>query len=490
MGVSVSGKMLTPAPLFSTEKVWDVADDGSKLGADFVITLRGVISAFQGSPNSQKQWQVATNSPLADENIGSSSRLAAIERKQEAIRNLFAQDGLDFEVQPWDGSPSIKCNPIVQSIQFAEGNYFNTCPYTIVLRAPVLYVSGENTDEDDGITSFHVSKASDEWEIQPQDEIGRIYHLSRTISAVGKRFFDSTGTLTAQAWQNAQVYVLNVLGLSNSPNPLIPPRIIDDTFQAVSPGAVSGSLTAYNYLRSQRVNELAGTFSVTETWVCYDPNNVPDSLGRGIAAIEDFNCVTRTTIQDGLTYVTMSGTIKGLEQRSPNPPYALETTRYANALAKWTAVYAGLLARAEAVSTIASLNPIPLLNQASSDEINGIITYQLEWNNRAAPDIPEALSQIVTVTQEGAADVFAVLPVLGRAVGPVLQSIGTVTPKAIQVSVEAVLPSQRTDFLPAEPNTDALVLSFAPPGAFLASDISSWSARSGRFSRQTRYVYE
>ena len=44
--------------------------------------------------------------------------LKAILRKQEAIRILFSEDGHNFEIQPWDGGPSSKCNPRIQSIEF------------------------------------------------------------------------------------------------------------------------------------------------------------------------------------------------------------------------------------------------------------------------------------------------------------------------------------------------------------------------------------
>ena len=442
-----------------------------------MLTVKGTLSAWQGSPRSDKSfWTVSGYPP--DENIPATSRLAAIERKQEAIRTIF-KDGYDFEVQPLDGSASIKCNPIVQSIDFEPGNWYNVCNYNIVLRASILYINGTPSDEDDNLNAYMVSKASLEYDVSPADEINRTWHVTKRTSAVGKRFYNAAGQLTQQAWENARDYVQNALTLGLDVNRMYAAGDLNyNTFQA------------FNYQRGENVNELAGTYSVTETWLAYDPNNVPDSYGAGIPALEDFNVSTRTTIQDGgLTTVSITGTIRGCEQRDNSHWQPVIKTRYQNALAKWTAVYPNLLARAEAVSTV-TLNPIPLLNQAAADEVNGVISYTLEYNNRAVPDIANALSEIVTVTNEGAADVFAVLPVLGRATGPILQSIGTVTPKAVVVNIEAIMPAATIAGFVPEPNTDAIVLSFAPPGAFLASDVSNYSGRTGRYSRQTRYVYE
>jgi hypothetical protein len=60
----------------------------------------------------------------------------------------------------------------------------------------------------------------------------------------------------------------------------------------------------------------------------------------------------------------------------------------------------------------------------------GTVTYRYEFDDRPAPYTPGAVSEVVTVTNHGAADVFAQVPVLGRPYGPVLQSLGRSPPRS------------------------------------------------------------
>jgi hypothetical protein len=68
------------------------------------------------------------------------------------------------------------------------------------------------------------------------------------------------------------------------------------------------ALQAFNYVRGQSLNELAGTFAATETWVCYDPKGEPP-------AVHEQTVEQRYALADNRTAVTVQGTVTGLEVR-------------------------------------------------------------------------------------------------------------------------------------------------------------------------------
>jgi maltose-binding protein MalE len=90
-------------------------------------------------------------------------------------------------------------------------------------------------------------------------------------------------------------------------------------------------------------------------------------------------------------------------------------------------------------------------------------------------------------------DIFAKVPVLGRALGPVLQSIGTVTEKRQTLIIEAVMPASNGSGYALPPNTNALVLYYAPAflsKLFKSKDTENWNDVTGRYSRQVEWTYE
>jgi hypothetical protein len=435
--------------------------------------------AWKGSPDSTGAFWTAGGYP-PDETIGPDSRLTALLRKQEAVRALFATDGLVFEVTGFDGFTPFKCNPRVKRVEFPDGegkgaNNTETWAYTVTLEADsVAGLAGSDQPAPD----TRVSKFSSEWNMEVLDETRPTYRLTRYLAATGRRLFDETGALLdgKEAWQNARDYLLDAVGLGLNPVRMASSGVLD-----------AATVQAFNYLRSDHIAEAAGACSVTETWVCYDPKGEPPAL-------HERTVTARTSIQDGRVTVAVGGTVQGLEQRDPNTR-ALTATRYANAQAKWAGhVFPALYATAQAglVGLAATtLNPLPVSASVGTNDVAGTVTYQYEYDNRPANFTPGALSETVTVTSVHAADVFAQVPVLGRPLGPVLQGTGTVTAKKRTVALEVQMPAATTNVSLAQPDTAPLVAALAPAGPFFVeADEEIWVPRTGRYSRTTTFVYE
>jgi hypothetical protein len=112
------------------------------------------------------------------------------------------------------------------------------------------------------------------------------------------------------------------------------------------------------------------------------------------------------------------------------------------------------------------LNPIPLSLVNGQNQFTGVISYSQEYNNRPTMLVPGAISENISIVNNHPGDVFATIPVLARALGPVLQSIGTVTVAKKTVTIEAQMSSATyTNPVPGPPNTAALMAAFTPQAA-------------------------
>ncbi len=440
----------------------------------FNVTLDGVIAVNMGSPNSNGTFWTAAGYP-PDESIAVDSCLTTMLRKIEAIRTLFADEGKTFEIQGYDGGASMKFNPRIKGLDFKRGNnisWFNKCEYSITMECDRVSVDGVAVGEDTGFTD-HIERADETWNIESADETNRTFRLTHQVSAKGTRFYDETGTLTQQAWENAKDYVLNVIGLGLDVSKMIAAGVLDATL-----------LQAYNYVRSQNVNEGGGTFSVNETWICYDPDG-------GSHAIEDFQVNTRTTLE-GISTVSVDGTIKGFEVRD-NSTYALISTKYTNASSKYGEISPTLFGRAQTISGV-TLNPDSISSSLGKNENTGVITYAVEYNDRPGSIIAGAISESIVVSYENPVDVFAKIPIIGRALGPIYQDLETITETKKNLSIEIIMGASSYSSTASEPNTDALVATYSPfniANVFtLDRDTRSWDVIKGRYSRQVSWSYE
>jgi hypothetical protein len=304
--VSYDGNRLIPAPLISISKQFQRSANGEIIGSFFNITVHGKLMAYRGSPKSDKTfWTLADYPP--DETIAPDARLASIQRKQEALRQLFNADGKTFQIQGADGSAPVKFNPrVVGPIEFSEGLWYEYSDYTINLEADRVYPQTEDT-----FTNL-INDAQESWNIETQEEpesigLPRTYRLTHNVSATGKRFFDGNGNLLQDPWKNAREFVIPKLGF-------------DNTF-LVSSGVkdLPSFYGGYNHVRTENIDKQAGGYSVTETWI----------LTSG-TALEDFSVETSRSIDTGLVQVGIQGNIIGLEQRTSS--LQLVTTKYDNAL--------------------------------------------------------------------------------------------------------------------------------------------------------------
>lgn len=530
--VSYNGQRLIPAPFVRISKAYQTTADGTQIGAIYNISLIGPLVAYRGSPNSSKQLDTLGNDPT-DESIVGENRLGAILRKQEALRSLFSVDGKSLEIQsigdPIGASPPIKCNPRIKSIDFPEQLWYEKMDYTIELEADVIYF-GDDTYEDSSKFPLALEEASDTWSMEPSDLTGE-YVITHSVSAKGKRFYKDNDSLSAEAWQHASGWVIPRLGSFNlfSPTPIPFPG--EGPVKTTAVGI--SQIIAHDHTRSVNLDKTGGTYSVTETWIAASGSSGPNNEN----AKELFEVTTSENTQEGRTTVNINGTISGREVKTGltgTSGFNVEVTKWDSAKWKFSQVEPSLLTRAQTISG-KTLNSLPTIKTVGRDPVNGIITYNYEYDDRPSNCIGQymsgVLSELFTITDEHPGDVIAIIPVLGRNAGPVLQNIRTKTERRRSLSIDilvsgvrdcgsSILDSINKGMLssPAKYRDssnnlviDTIVSGVAPGGldslrsaankdnpyndgdedkVYKLSDQESWDWRSGRYNRNVVWVWE
>jgi hypothetical protein len=158
-----------------------------------------------------------------------------------------------------------------------------------------------------------------------------------------------------------------------------------------------------------------------------------------------------------------------------------------------------------------TLNSQPLSTSVSTNEFNGEITYSVDFNNRPSNIISGVLTETITVNDTYPGDVFAVIPVIGRETGPILQYAGGRTEYKRDISLSLVMDytkipygSGRNPLLLKKPSIveptatqiSTLLEELSPQGEpgirkyFVAPPTENWSPKDGTYNFNVSFTYE
>ncbi len=298
--VVYDSKAIIPAPLIRISKVYRTSSDGRKHGVLYDISLTGTLLPFRGSPSgayplgdpSNAFWTLS-GSPPDEAYVGGDIPFVNIQRKQEALRWLFREDGKQLE---WFGGASspVKCRPKVLSINFPEGQWADRCPYEISLEAE--YLTG--IIDEDSFDGSGIESVSEEWQFnEVAGHDGKVYEITHSVSAKGEMTFDEvTGNETA-AWSNAKGWA--DARIDGTP---------DSTFVSFTTGFtnwVNG-----DYSKSTNVSERDGSYAITETWTIREAG--PGETAATFSE-QSFTVIHRS--ENDSVDVSYTGTIYGLEEQ-------------------------------------------------------------------------------------------------------------------------------------------------------------------------------
>lgn len=415
MPVIMNNSAIIPAPIVSIREEIQTTPDGTKIGLGYNLILTGDLVAWKGSPTSSGQtgagwggpnnafWQNAGYPP--DQSVAAPERLYAIEFKQDCLNRLFSTDGQWLEFQSPDSNAPLKCQPRLVGIDFAEGNWFDRCGYTITLNCDLLYLNGVPVQPNDKLSEL-VSNASESWQIE-EGEVAKTYHLVHNCSATGKRRFDSSGNQTGFPWQDAKNFIQNrlVLGYNSTSSfsPLPGQYVVASGFAGSGSVINFANLQAYDIAISDTVDELAGTYSVTESWTLATP-----SSGTNVYSI---NIEKLSTEPNTTTNITVQGLIKGFYTQLGDYDGRFSAAQYTWNQLRGTNLY-------NLVSTYATgvvVNQYPLVANFEENPLEGTIQYTYKYSDR--PQSGDVFDEYTIYKKNTIEDYRASVGIQGRITG-------------------------------------------------------------------------
>lgn len=483
------GKRLIPAPQVSFNRNYRRKDSQQIVGSDLTCTLNGSLVACRG-------WDFTsgvdfhTGSGDYPSNDSDCCKFDNLLNMQEKLREHFAvdRDYKDFVVQQIGYAPK-SWKARVSSLDFGEGRWIDYVPYSITLSLQEEYTSivgGVSGTYDDNIVNFDES-----WGIEFKEDQGEVYSLTHSLTCQAKDYHSATGLI--EGWKKAKEWVDGRVALSDYTG-AAPVEIKNDLIFA-SDGFDLNTYSAYNYEKDQAIDELNGGFTINERWELAE-----DPVFREVSIN-----VNRTDFDEDT--VTIEGYYIGMLDTSGSNPNAARTAfdSWISSTGHYTianeyygyAGGAGTLNSSPISSSIRYIDQIRGTGDIVSKATRKVgFSYEFSCTDFCNSDV---FKEDIVITHQNSADVFAVVPILGRAAGPIIQDKGTVTPKRTTINIEWQYPKSTGDCYLVQPTgaetavqsvVSAANVCSDSTGNYLESDTESWNPRKGRYSRSLTYICE
>lgn len=405
-------------------------------------------------------------------------------------------DGGNIGTLSYDGASF--SNAILTGISVGEGSddtaaaHFIDVTYTFEAIGTVIggiYV--KNASENLEIRKETEQKAFSENNIDGAVFFG--YTITHTISASGGILDGVDAYTSAKNWVENRVKDSSI-GLSITKNAgqesLNSPVNVED-LATIPEGE-------YSVVRTISSDPVGGSYSVTTTFFRAKSNSTTDITA-------DFQ-----KDDNGDVNVSVNGTIKGLSDGGPN---STTDDSYSNAELAFNTICGNFRSGSKVYSLAATtfsahnfesvtLDDYPMSLSVGSNKLAGTKTFNV--NYRAYPNgvkslidyIPNAISASLSITddnKDGDVQVFASIPIIGRAEGPILQDMGTTRERRRSVQVEATIKAAGRDPGSSVVNVcKAKALEYAPNGTqiFISNSNGNWDFTSGKVSFSIEWTYQ
>lgn len=423
-----------PVPNFSIAQTQNRTSAGAYLSSERVVTLEGIVYT---------QKMVAQNST----GTSGTSDITTLFAKASGLKSNIIANNMSGLKIGYNTKNIVDGSGLLKSISFQENeNYWtNTINYTIEIAIPI---TGSMLQADTAGANYHVSNVQDECRLEVIEDQTYLYNsqylpayrISRTLGATGKSVDVSGALVNAKKWVNFRQDNVPLTGMFPS-----------------------GDFPLYNPSRNVSVDEVNGTYTVTETFISKsgDPwiitNNI--NLSKNL---------------DNIRQVEINGKIQGLQKYTFNEHKhsiinganiasgmldikpeitGLSSTnyKYLNAVSGYSSITGqfyqvavnkdNILKNYESNNNTAPINPIPLSVTEGFNPTEGSISYTRTYNNRRISIISGALVETINIRESKPVNSVGEVFVIGRRLGPIILSntrasgIGTKT-----VSYEGVFP--------------------------------------------------
>ena len=447
--VSYNESAIVPAPLYNLSENIRRTGDGTPISVEYNITLTGSIVACKGSPNSAGSYSTSNSAESCSD---ADAKFKNITTKQNLLRTLFKDDGLKLEITDDDGTVLISCYPRVNSITFSPEVNVEKNNYSINLVAHELVgVGAEGDGYPDSIVSglrYNLDTLSESVDIAEQlerNDAGNeesFFNITNTVSARGAKTYDNTTATLPGPWNIGDEDYNSNPGFYNARAAV--QKLMTETFSSgdhlysmVSSAeyflTVSdlGDYIVVNDSTAENGDFFEGTYGATRTF------QLRKKFGSGSnAATHDYTVESVKGRPKGDNFhgyenvYTINGTIVGFSKPNSSPYKAAEQF-FADYIADDSGFDKVMALIKGAVSPNPNLNAnaIPVTKSYSANKKSGTISYSYSFKENVNKDNSNDgtffadYSLKVSDTHDN--NKVAIIPILGRAAGPIIQDLNT-----------------------------------------------------------------
>jgi hypothetical protein len=363
--------------------------------------------------------------------------------------------------------------------------------------------------------SYNLSSTGEDYNAD-NDTIIKKYTISHNLSATGVTKYSGAGTNVSSGYYEAKRYIQNRLDTLGN-NPFNVDTIKDygtgtpgaDTigqhniFEADDTEGAGTNLrpyqpseySAYNQVNTYSQDILNGTYSVTRTWLASKAaanvtldltyNDDQASANRSVEValnIQGYESIVEDTLSE-------SGSVTS--SANPNTD---TTNKYSNALTvAGTYTDAVLYNVASAFYTSRrgsessdTLKSPALSRSESHSKTTGSINISSTFDDRSIT-VANAISENLTISDSnynGSNQIVAILPVIAKSDGPVIQNMGTTNERTRSVSIEIVMKRGS-----GNPSGSVDLSAYKPDGAYQQNFSESWSPTSRSYNQSIDWVW-
>jgi len=513
MPPSATGGVIGPMPKYSVDRENLSTGDGTYMGTKFTINVTGT-ALIQSSDNAQD---------ITEKGQRQSRVMGEAITSMQVLRESFPNQGTGkLEISPYGGMPNTMVFDDAKLIsvnlpeQSEESAGVQTLEYNFSFEAYEEASHNTNTGSTGKpvAPAYRLSSVDESWELSeadglfydfdiPTDEndtLRKTYTLTHTVSATGLKKYSSPGAIAAdgEAFRQAVLWVKT--RLVKDPTIEIEEDLMgDETFFASKflpiemnkPGATedlgfnlkSGTppYKGYNHTRSVSSDQNVGSYTVTDTWVIsqenFESTHSLEFSFEGGASAEGSTVTANATFQ-GLSALTSDNT---------------KIDKYAGALKAFAIVKPLIPALAEKAykdsqGQFALRTDINSSESVGHNKVSGTVTYSVSFNDYELPKIANAVSENVTISynnDSGEQKLIAILQVIGRAGGPIVQDIQTTQIRSRTIAVDVVMKRGS-----GKPDGEAAILPYRPTTtSYLTSSTESWNPNTRAYNKSETWEF-
>jgi hypothetical protein len=330
-----------------------------------------------------------------------------------SISNSFARDeeGVFFETQTINGTVQGYGDTTFERLQNAEDGFDTFVAPQIGFNDSVGVESKEkNSNRIAGTVGYSI--------VRVPDSGGQPDLIGKTISRSIERNED--GSVTQSVTTTAAVRQSSASGIQLAIDYCFANNFPLDSTEPIFDASLSGNLVSVSTQRS----ELEKSFSLTRVYTDQTTANYTESYEIEVSQALDTSQVS----------ISIQGVIQGLGAESTTK----SIDRFLSASGAYFSVVEPLISTrvANVVPADSCVSSDPLTKTIGYNELVGTISYSQNFETRIKSANPNILKEEIDINFELPAQVIAVIPIPGKASGPILQDQETVTGKKKTLSIQ------------------------------------------------------